>query len=278
MDQKFYVSDKGQSRGPYSVPEIIDRLSSGATHWMDYVYCDIKKDWTLMMEHEVFMPFFQKGIGLKGRKSLIADPYAMAVKTDQSSFEEQLREKAWYLLKDGSNHGPFAKLDIVQMLQKKSAFEYDFVWKAGFAQWKKICEVQEFSVDAIKQLKQSAEFEISEVFFRRRHERAQYNCSLIVHNNKTVYKGKALEIGAGGAGIVLEEGAFSSGQQIFLHFQPGEGVPPFNAVCKVVNQHSYKDPVTQKNLTKYGVMFTSISAGVRESIKSYAAHQQKQAA
>ena len=121
-------------------------------------------------------------------------------------------------------------------------------------------------------MKNSGDLDVSEIFFRRRHARSKYGCSLIVHNNKTVFRGHSMEISEGGAGIMIENPEIAPGQTIYLHFQPGDGVPPFNAVCTVVSKQ-WVDATSKTAPVKYGVKFVSISQAVRERIRDYAEKQ-----
>src|SRR5207253_697807 len=105
---------------------------------------------------------------------------------------------------------------------------------------------------------------------RRRHVRAKYGTTLIVHNSKNVFRGTTFEISAGGAGILIENPNLQPGQSLFLHFQPGDGVPPFNAVCQIVSKQYTKERFSSSVPVKYGVKFTTLSQSVRESIKNYA--------
>ncbi|MNL46852.1 PilZ domain protein [compost metagenome] len=155
------------------------------------------------------------------------------------------------------------------MLQEKTLFEYDYIWHSQLPAWKRVAEVEDFSPESIKAM--ASEPGVAEVFFRRRHARANYGASLIVHNNKTVFRGQALEISAGGAGVLIESAHLQPGQSLFLHFQPGDGVPPFNAVCQIVSKQYVQDDNSETQPIKYGVKFTTLSQSVRENIKNYTA-------
>lgn len=263
MQTLFYVSLNGSHVGPYSAETIVQKIEGGEHAWTDYVYCEAKADWVVVMDHPVFADKFQAS----SSKPAPAAKTASASAT--SNQDEKFKEKAWYILKEGNNYGPFSKLELIQMLQEKTMFEYDYVWHSKLNAWKRVAEVEEFSADIIRSMKDSGLSDISEVFFRRRHARASYGCSLIVHNNKTVFKGRSMEISSGGAGILIDNPNLQPGQNLFLHFQPGDGVPPFNAVCTVVSKQMVKDTKSALDSVKYGVKFTSISQSVRESIRQF---------
>jgi hypothetical protein len=264
MQTLFYVSLNGAHAGPYSVETIVAKVEAGEHVWTDYVYCEAKGDWMVILEHPMFVDKFKASTLQTPPKIQGEGVQAIAPKQD-----EKFREKAWYILKEGNNYGPFSKLELIQMLQEKTLFEYDYVWHAKLNAWKRVAEVEEYSPDAIRAMKDSGQLEVTEVFFRRRHARASYGCSLIVHNNKTVFKGRTMEISSGGAGILIDNPNLQPGQNLFLHFQPGDGVPPFNAVCTVISKQMVKDTKSALESVKYGVKFTSISQSVRESIRQF---------
>lgn len=258
MQSSYYLSKNGTHVGPFSLEDICKKLESREHTWMDYVYDDKKEDWILLIEHPVFSEKFNttfiKKLDIPSTPKKNLDP---------------LLEKAWYTLKNGVNFGPFSQLELVQMLQEKTLFEYDYIWHQSLPSWKRVAEVPAFSADKIKHLKESHQSEISEIFFRRRHLRANYGCSIIVHDNKSVFKGESIEISAGGAGIRIENKDINPGQTLFLHFQPGEGVPPFNAVCNIVSKQLVTEENSINKTVKYGVKFTSVSQNIREQIKEF---------
>ena len=267
MQTLFYVSLNGGHVGPYSAETIVQKIESGEHLWTDYVYCEARADWMVIMEHPTFADKF-KNSPVK-TAPIVEESAKISNEQSTSEQDEKFKEKAWYILKEGNNYGPFSKLELVQMLQEKTLFEYDYVWHAKLNAWKRVAEIEEYAPESIRLMKDSGVSEISEVFFRRRHARASYGCSLIVHNNKTVFKGRSMEISSGGAGILIDNPNLQPGQNLFLHFQPGDGVPPFNAVCTVVSKQMVKDTKSALDSVKYGVKFTSISQSVRETIRQF---------
>ncbi len=177
-------------------------------------------------------------------------------------------EKEWFILKDGNNFGPFAYLDVVNMLQEKAVYEYDFCWNEKFSGWRKISEVSDFSQEKIRELKTSGDQNVTDIFFRRRHQRTSYGCSLIVHNQKQVYKGSSFQISEGGAGVVIPNSTFTVGQNLYLHFRPGDSVPAFNAICQMFG--SRED-------FQYHLKFLSVHEAVRFQIRELALNKNKAA-
>ncbi len=268
MEKTYFVTIKGQMVGPLSKAQLNDKIQSQECQWTDYIFDNDTQDWVMLMDHKDCAEAYKSTLQQNKNKPE-GKPTQPGASQASASGNEELKDRAWFILKSGNNYGPFSKLEIVQMLQERTLFEFDYIWAQKLPAWKRVAEVEDFNPGQIKTLKESGMTEVSEVFFRRRHARVNYGCSLIVHNNKSVFKGKAMEISAGGAGILIENPNFQPGQTIFLHFQPGDGVPPFNAVCEIVSKQTLKDTLGLTNPVRYGVRFTSITQSVKETIKEF---------
>lgn len=256
MVKQYYLSNNGTHIGPFSRETVLKKIEAQEHQWTDYVFDESVGEWLMLLEHPEFsMKLAEKPLGRPEGKPV--------------DLKNGMKDKEWFILKEGNNYGPFSQLELIQMLQEKTLFEHDYIWHAKLPAWKRVAEVEEYSPDKIRQMKTSSDVDIAEIFFRRRHARASYGASLIVHNNKTVFRGKALEISAGGAGVLIDNPNLQPGQSLFLHFQPGNGVPPFNAVCQIVSKQFVKDPSSGVDPVKYGVKFTTLSQSVRESIRNF---------
>lgn len=167
------------------------------------------------------------------------------------------------MLKQNNNYGPFSKVEIIQMLQSKTLQEYDFIWHEGMSAWKRLSEINEFSVADIKALFEKSQNQknsvIKSAFYRRKFPRSKVNSQAIIHDKHKVYKSVGVEISEGGAGLFVDNAEFELNQQVYLHFKPADGVPSFNAICIVVS----------KKENVYGVKFLKISAAAKISIATY---------
>ena len=266
MQNQFIVSKAGKNIGPFHFEEILLQLKNQDLDWMEYLYDESSKDWIMILQHPLFTEKFNAAWGRPGAQPIIIEPKGY------KNPENKYKEKEWFILREKNNYGPYSILEVLQMLQQKSLFEFDYVWNQELPAWQRVAELHQFMSATIKNLKDSGDISVSEIFFRRRHAWACYGCSLILHDNKNLYKGHSVEISVGGAGIVIPSQVLQPGQTVFLHFQPGDGVPPFNALCHVVSKQFIKSSPVQpiEGVTvKYGVRFTSISQNIRESIKSF---------
>jgi hypothetical protein len=245
---KYVIHHQGSETSPLGVKEILAKLDSRELDWTDYVYDEQKKDWIVLLEHSEFAKHFQN--------------WKPAHETQP---QEVPQDQGWFVLRDDNRYGPFTHLEVVKMLQSKKLREFDYVWnRPMMTTWERISDVPDFKPEKIKSLKEDAGPDMEEIFFRRRHARARYGASILLHNNKEVWRGHSMEVGAGGAGLVIESDEVKIGQSLFLHFKAGDGVPPFNAVCEIVSKQQLKG-----NEHRYGVKFTSISQTVQRAIKKY---------
>lgn len=263
MAKQYYISNNGVQHGPFSYEVVHEKIDAKEHQWTDYIYDESVGDWMLLLEHPDFSAkLSQRHPAPSSVPSTVPDENVVKL-------NEMTMDRGWFILREGNNYGPFSQIEVIQMLQEKSLFEHDFIFHEKFNSWLCVAEVEDFSPENIRKVRDAGEAKISEVFFRRRHARASYGASLIVHNNLRVFRGKSLEISAGGAGILIESSELQPGQSLFLHFQPGEGVPPFNAVCQVVSKQFVREGASSNEPVKYGVKFTTLSQSVRDSIKTY---------
>lgn len=246
----YYIASQGKQQGPFTIQEIEVKLTSQKINWHDYIYDDKAEDWVLLMEYAPFTQLFNKSFQTP-----------LAVVKDKPDVDPA-KKRQWFVLKQNNNYGPFSKLDLIQMLQSKTLHEYDFIWHEHMTAWKRLAEVQEFSVQEIRLLfdKYAKKKDPSDkVFFRRKYARAKVDSQAIVHDKKKIYKSVGVEISEGGAGLMIEEGEFDKDQQVYLHFKPAPEVPAFNAICKIVS----------KKGNIYGVQFLKISAAAKTYIANY---------
>lgn len=274
---KFYISQNGQQSGPWSVAEIVSKVGASELSPMDYLFDEDKNDWVALLEH----PEVSANLSALKPKAPPKPKAAPSTNSEHDAVPQELKDKVakagqpeymlfdWYVLKGENRFGPFSYPDVVRMLQEKVVYEFDFAWHSGLETWIRIAEIEAFHTKNIQKLQETLMPEIKQVFFRRRHRRAKFGGSIIIHDNKNVWKGHAVEVSAGGAGVVMDNSMLVPGQDIYLHFKPGDGVPPFNAVCEVVSK-KYVDGVKDKNAPiMYGLRFKNISSNTQKFLQDF---------
>jgi hypothetical protein len=255
----------------------------GTFSFIYYIFDVGKNDWVLFMEHELVATIAKKlkpkvpplpakakptAIEVTNKEKIEAAPEKKSYRNLPQNLEA-LQNKEWFALKGENKFGPYGYLDIVKMLQEGVLYEFDFVWYEGLEGWTRIADMPAFSNDNIKILRDTSMPEIAQVFFRRRHRRVKYGGTILVHDNKSVWKGQALEISEGGVGVVMDNALVVPGQELYLHFKPGDGVPPFNAVCEVVSKQYVLGIKNAKAPIKYGLKFKELNKESQEAIKNF---------
>lgn len=266
---QFYVAHSGEQLGPFTLEEMLRMLDAKTLDLRDYLFDEQEQDWVMLM---AFAALSEK---MKSMKPA-APPRAARVEpaevqpTSEVESDDSIAVE-WFVLKGENKYGPFTYFDLIKMLQTKNVFEHDYVWHNSMRGWMRVAEIEDFRPQNIRKLKDSNMPELTEVFFRRRHMRVAHGASLLVHDNNSVWKGHSMEISAGGAGIIVENAFLQPGQTIYLHFKPGDGLPPFNAVCEIISKKFIR--AHDEGAVQYGVKFIRINQQTQKSLESFTEKQ-----
>lgn len=254
----YFLHHQGEQKGPWSLAEILERLGRQEVLWTDYLYDEEMKDWIMLLDFAPLAENFTKVFTSEPRAQQIEVPKVNLVRIEAPTDLE------WYALQGNEKFGPFKYLELVRMLQEKQLRDWDFVWHKQLENWHKISEVPEFQPEKIKALKDSGDLRLDEFFFRRKHKRAPFGTTVIVHDQKKIWKAESVEISAGGCAILLVQAMIEIGHQLHLHFKAGDSVPPFNAKVEVVSRRKGKT-----EHLRYGLKFLEISPSIEKAIKHY---------
>jgi hypothetical protein len=274
MQTVFYVSSGEEQLGPFSIEEIGGKLKAGALSPTDYLYLESVEDWVLLMEYKELAGFLKPKKPAKPAKPAPSaqqhDANHAAAQNEETNAANKLEEKKeeWYVLKGSDRFGPFSYRELIRMLQEKQVYEFDYVWKAPMETWARVAELECFHADEIAKLSESEDPSVQQLFFRRRHARKKHGASLIVHDNAKVWKGEAMEISEGGAGIQMHNSMLLPGQKVFVHFKPSDGLPSFNVMCEIVNKKFVTGVRNSHTPVTYGVRFLSMNGDMKDSIRN----------
>ncbi len=165
----------------------------------------------------------------------------------------------WFVLKDHNKYGPYTYKDMLNMLEEKFIYAFDFVWHKSLSNWRRLGDLEAFESETVNKLKHTYMPELTKAYHKRRHKRVNFGHSIMIHDNSKIWKGKSVQIGEGGVGVVMDQAHIIPGQTLYLHFKPGDGVPPFNATCQVVSKKPQQDGKSKKLEVFYGMKFLNIS-------------------
>jgi len=174
----------------------------------------------------------------------------------------------WYILKDNNKYGPYTYKDMLNMLNEKFIYGYDFVWHNSLSNWRRLANLEAFTDENINKLKNTFMPELTQTYSKRRHKRVGYGHSIMVHDNSRLWKAQSVQISEGGVGVVMEQAHVVTGQTLYLHFKPGDGVPPFNAVCEVISKKLQENKETKKTEILYALKFLKISNDISDLVSS----------
>jgi hypothetical protein len=268
---KYKINRQGIESGPWSLKEISAKLEESSLHWTDYVFDDQRKDWVPLFELKALKAQFKS---YSGDVSGAADDQSSAAHLSLVGGENPTRLVArllgtmWFLKTPDGEKGPLEYLNIIGRLQEKKIFEFDHVRLSESDEWKQIAETEAFAPSRIRALKETPEAKVLTMFYRRRHARTEFGVQILLHNDSEVFKGRCVEIGQGGAGLLVNSDRVNMGDSLFLHFKSGEGVPPFTAICTIVSKTQ-----TKAGDFRYGVKFNKVSQAVQQAIHKLAKSQ-----
>ncbi len=260
----FHVARGETPVGRFSVDEILARVEKGELDPLDHIYDEGKLDWVAISFHPSFSRHtdFWTSLASKRKSTEPASP--------EGSQEE------WYVLKGDHRFGPYEYLELVRLTQEKSLNDWDFVWTKRFPKWMRLSSLNEFKPETIQSLRESLSERlggtVNEVFFRRRYARASFEGSILVHNNQRLFKGKSVEMGAGGISLTLLDGDLAVGDKVHVHIKPSKDTPAFNSACQIMSRRPVNlgDSNTQ---VVFGIKFLEIDERVKSQIDSWATKQ-----
>jgi hypothetical protein len=279
---EFFVSKGEQQLGPWTVQELAAKVGSQEIAMTDFVFIDAKNDWIALYECEAFQSYMrsQKPKAAPPKKAAPQDPLAQAFsqKREEAPVEAPVATAApapsekvtqeWFVQKGQHRYGPFTYLGVIRALQEKTVYEFDLCWKNGMGEWIRIAEHPEFAQDKIRSLTQEAKSE-EQVFTQRQHARVGFETEVLVHDNRSVWLGRAYEGSAGGSGLVIENATLVPGQTVLLHFAQRDDLPAFNALCEIVGKKYSKEVRDAKSPVQYSVRFVKLDAQVEARVQKF---------
>src|SRR5688572_9863789 len=97
MAKQYYLSNKGTHIGPYSHETVLKKIENQENQWTDYVYDETAGEWLMLLEH----PEFAMKLSAK------TAPTAKPTPISSVASKNPLKDKEWFILKEGNNYGPF---------------------------------------------------------------------------------------------------------------------------------------------------------------------------
>ncbi len=281
---EFFVTKGEQQLGPWTVQELAAKVGSQEIALTDFVFDDVKNDWVALYECDAFQAHMrsQKPKAAPPKKAAptvatapaAADPLAQAFNAKReetpapAAATSDKAAQEWFVQKGQHRYGPFSYLGVIRALQEKTVYEFDLCWKNGMNEWIRIAEHPEFAQEKIRALTGEAKSS-EQVFTQRQHARVGFETEVLVHDNRSVWLGRAFEGSAGGSGLVIENATLVPGQTVLLHFAQRDDLPAFNALCEIVGKKFTKDVRDAKSPVQYSVRFVKLDAQAEARVQKY---------
>lgn len=258
--KKYFVSKNSQIKGPFDLEQIKTSLLSNDLCLSDNIYDEAEDKWQPIGE----LSEFQGEVSLEDNSEVIEEKIFTITQKETNEISNS-NEIEWYVLRGESKSGPFEYKSLIQMLQERQLFEYDFVWNENMKNWARIAELRDFSPERIRDFYKKNKSE----FFKRAYPRVKLGGDLLVHDNFKIWKGENLLISEGGCCVKVENSMIQPGDEVFIHFKPNGDLDPFNAKGEVVGKKY--DPTIKdiEHPIVYGVKFKNIKDEYVKQIRRF---------
>jgi hypothetical protein len=175
----------------------------------------------------------------------------MALKIDVPSSNE------WHVLKGEVQYGPYSYEEMIQMLQNKTLYGFDYTWAPHLDQWTPLAELTEFSADRLHRLAEKASD--SSVFQRRQHPRVLVQLPILVHDQKKIWPGVCENLSSGGALVLMENPLLLPGDIVTLHFRaPRSQEKSFNTTAEILTKRLTKQKIQHDTRLHYALKFLTL--------------------
>jgi hypothetical protein len=271
MQTQFHVSHIGQDFGPWSLEEIVMRMAQMELLATDFLYDEAKGEWIALADHAPLMEMVRARKPSAPPSGVRKSPTMQPSNLQVASVEVQPVASAqpefqWFVQKQTHRFGPLNFAGVIQGLQDKTIFEYDFIWHEGMDKWTRIAEHSDFAQDKVRALYESSSLK---GFVQRRHPRLTYMNEVMVHDDRRLWVGQTFQASAGGTGILLENPGFTLGQVVKLHFASHDGLAAFNVSAEIVNKRFIKENKGKRTAVPYGVKFMEMNDELLNQIENY---------
>ncbi|MBM4253329.1 MAG: DUF4339 domain-containing protein [Deltaproteobacteria bacterium] len=174
-----------------------------------------------------------------------------------------MSEQIWYVYQNGQQLGPFAVLQLKQMIDSKMIPQDAYLFKVGWKDWRPIEETHaELGLTAAAMPDSQA---VLKTIAERRDAapRATISGRVVVHNNSQMVIGSGVNISATGMFVETTDQIFAVGERLKLSVRVEGFARPFNVLAQVVRYNG--DP---KFPVGYGLRFDEIDQSVAAEIQA----------
>ena len=183
-----------------------------------------------------------------------------------------MSEQVWYVYQSAQQLGPFAVMQIRQMVDSKMIPQDAYLFKVGWKDWRPLEDCwAELGDGASRPDTPPIPGEKSLADKRESAPRATIQGRVVVHNNGQLVIGSGVNISASGIFVETKDQLFTVGERLKLSVRAEPFTKPFNVVAQVVRYNS--DP---KAPIGYGLKFEDLDESVSREIQGAVDAQNRQ--
>jgi hypothetical protein len=173
-----------------------------------------------------------------------------------------MSEQIWYVYQNGQQLGPFAGLQIKQMVDSKMIPHDAYLFKVGWKDWRPIEDCNEELGEEIGVDMSASPVQSSTADRREAAPRAGISGRVVVHNNGQLVIGTGVNISSTGIFVETRDQIFTVGEKLKISVRAEGFGKAFNVVAQVVRYNS--DP---KMPVGYGLRFEDLDDAIAKEIQ-----------
>jgi len=166
---------------------------------------------------------------------------------------EQTTETEWHLMKGNESFGPFHYQEIINMLQKKEAFHFDFVWAKHLDAWTRLANLPEFTPERIARIHEKNLG--NESFLNRRFARFQGSWQALVTNDQSLWTAELQSVSEAGGLLLVETPILVPGDSLNIHLRSKDQFGGLNLESLVISKSVSQGRMSHNSRLHYAVSF-----------------------
>ncbi|GIL18580.1 MAG: hypothetical protein BroJett040_23310 [Oligoflexia bacterium] len=174
----------------------------------------------------------------------------------------------WHVLKGDTQFGPYTYSEMIQMLQNKVIYGFDYAWSPHLEGWTNLSDLPEFSEDRLHRIVEKSKG--SEVFQQRKHERAQCSKQVYIHDDQKFWSGELQSLSQGGGSILMDNPLLLPGDIVTIHFRKQNAEDTaFNARVEILTKKMIKQKIQHDSKIQYAVKFIETTEAGDKQVQSW---------
>lgn len=170
----------------------------------------------------------------------------------------------WHVLKGESKFGPYTYGEMIQMMQNKTVFSFDYVWSPHLESWTALGELSEFSAERLVRIKEKSPDSIA--FNRRASPRVPVSLEVFCHDNQKFWRGSCESLSLGGGLVLMENPLLLPGHVITIQVRNGEQA--FNSTVEILAKRLTKQRLQHDTRLHYAVKFLQLTPTGQQQLQT----------